>query len=201
MALPVPVETNDTQDMQAAFKDAKREEQSIFDLRLDHTDLGKPESLRYNVLVWVLNEKYDKAIEALKNFGESESPYPDFKQKTGRFIAHCIDLVYAIKAKRNFPGMNSLTRSKQQELREKFKTHLRELQNSLTRVEVIRHDLQIKDARSTIYIVKALWYAGFSILLLAFCLELFNGLAENSINVSIDAADSGADWLFRLIGM
>lgn len=187
--------------MQEAFKDAKKEEQSIFEMRLDNLDMGKPDTLRYNVLVWVLAEKYDAAIEALKKFVDEESEYPDFREKTARYLNHCIDLVYAIKAKRNFPGINSLTRSKQQELKEKFKFHLRELQSTLMRIEVIRHDLRVRDVRSTIYVVKALWIAGLCVILLAFFLEMAHGMANTSSVVISDLTDQLTNWLFGLIGL
>ena len=192
---------NSSNEMQEAFKDAKREEQSIFDMKLDNLDMGKPETLRYNVLNWVLNEKYDRAIEALKNCVDEDSEYPDFKEKAVRYLNHCIDLVYAIKAKRNFPGMNSLTRSKQQELKEKFKIHLRELQSTLMRIEMIRHDLRIKDVRSTIYVVKALWIAGLCVIMLAFFMEMIHGLASTSTVVFGDLTDQATNWLFSLIGL
>ena len=43
----------------------------------------------------------------------------------------------AIKAKRNFPGLNSLTRSKQQELKEKVKEHF----GAMVKGEVERFEL------------------------------------------------------------
>src|SRR5215469_1470744 len=101
-----------------AIEDAKKKEESaFFDVGVDRSEMGRPESLRYSILTWVLEERYDRAIEELKDFLDKPSEYPNFKNKVTRYIHHSIDLIYAIKAKRSFPGINSLTRAKQQELR------------------------------------------------------------------------------------
>ncbi|MEN0059571.1 MAG: hypothetical protein AAGB31_12100, partial [Bdellovibrio sp.] len=126
--------------------------------------------------------------------------YPNFQSKITRYINHSVDLIYAIKAKRSFPGIHSLTRAKQQELREKFKEHLRELQYVLKMVEKIHEDLRIQDARSTIYVVKALWLAVLGIIVLAFWLEIVHGLAKTSIVVFDDGFGKLANWLAEKIG-
>jgi hypothetical protein len=179
----------------------KREERKLFEMNSVPVDFGKAESLRYNILSWVLDEKYDRAIQELKDFGAQDSEYPTFRQKVERLVSHSIDLVYAIKAKRNFPGLSSLTRAKQQELREKFKEHFKELQMVLQRIEKIQIDLRIQDARSTIYIIRALWFAGASIALLAFIMEVYNGLALTSTVVVEDLINKGVEALFVLIGL
>lgn len=179
---------------------AKKAEKHIFQLGDEPTDLGRPDSFRYNILTWVLAERYDAALKELKEFLDRPSDYPDFHEKVNRYINHAIDLVYAIKAKRTFPGIHSLTRAKQSELREKFKEHFRELQYILTRVEKVERDLRINDARSTIYVVRALWFAGVAVVALAFILEACRGLALTSYIVFDDSVGRLANWLFGLIG-
>nr|BFD59734.1 hypothetical protein CKG001_18410 [Bdellovibrio sp. CKG001] len=178
----------------------KKEEGAFFDMSVDKADLGRPDSLRYNILTWVLDERYDKAIDELKDFLEKPSEYPNFKSKITRFINHSIDLIYAIKAKRSFPGINSLTRAKQQELREKFKEHFRELQYVLKVVEKIQSDLRVQDVRSTIYVVKAAWFASLAVIILAFWLDIVNGLAKTSVLVFDDAFGKLANFLAETIG-
>ncbi|MGZ3779072.1 MAG: hypothetical protein ACXVCY_00460 [Pseudobdellovibrionaceae bacterium] len=177
-----------------------KKEPSFFEVGLEQTDLGKPDSFRYNILTCVLNENYDKAIEDLKGFVEKPSEYPNFKDKITRFVNHSIDLIYAIKAKRGFPGINSLTRAKQQELREKFKGHFRELQYILKIIEKIQGDLRVEDVRSTIYVVRALWFCGIAIAITAFWVEIVNGLARASYVVSDDAFGKLANFLAEKIG-
>lgn len=196
MAVPAVKDANNN-----AVEEVKPPQQeALFEVSVDKTDLGRPDSLRYNILTWVLDERYDRAIEELKEFLEKPSDYPNFKEKITRYIHHAIDLIYAIKAKRSFPGINSLTRAKQQELREKFKGHFRELQHVLKVVEKIHTDLRIQDVRSTIYVVKALWFASLAIIILAFWLDIVHGLAKTSFVVFDDAFGKFANWLAAMIG-
>lgn len=180
--------------------DKKKGEGAFFDVGIENSDLGKPDSLRYTILTRVLNEDYDSALEELNSFLEEPSEYPNFKSKITRFVHHSIDLIYAIKAKRSFPGINSLTRAKQQELREKFKGHFKELQYVLKLIEKIQGDLRIHDVRSTIYVVKALWLAILGIIITAFWMEIVHGLAKTSVIVSDDAFGKLANWLAEKIG-
>jgi len=183
-------------------EDKGKEEAKLFsDTGIETTDLGKPDSLRYRVLTMVLDERYDTAIEELREFLASDTEYPDFKDRIGRFVSHCIDLIYAIKAKRSFPGISSLTRAKQQELREKFKEHLRELQYSIKKIEKNQADLRIQDARSTIYVVRAAWYSIILVALLGFVMEISSGLAKTSVIVVNDAVTRATDWLLHFLNL
>ncbi len=181
-------------------KDPAGREDSLFSMAVDRNDLGAPDSLRYSILTGVLSEEYDRVIEELKGFSDKPSPYPNFQEKATRYINHCIDLIYAIKAKRGFQGIGSLTRAKQQELREKFKEHFRELQHVLKVIEKIQTDLRIQDVRSTIYVVRALWLATLSIIILAFWLDIIDGLARTSIVVFDDVFTQLANFLAEKIG-
>lgn len=185
---------------QVATQAKRSEEAQIFDLKIEPADFGQPGSLRNIVLQAVLEERYDSALEEIKRFTEAESEYPNFRQRTQRYVNHCKDLVYAIKAKRNFDGIGSLTRAKQQELREKFKEHYNELKFVLRKVEKIEHDLKIEDARSTIYIIRALWLAAVVLIALWFLIEVAGGLAITSAVVAEDALDKVGSWIFGLIG-
>lgn len=180
---------------------SKKDEAQIFRIDGAVTDLGRADTLRFNILSWVLEEKYDKAIQELKDSLEKPSDYPNFHQRIYRYVNHSIDLIYAIKAKRNFPGIHSLTRAKQQELREKFKEHFKELQYILIRIENVETDLRINDVRSTIYVVRALWSAAICILTLAFLLEIARGLAQTGFVVFDDALTRATNWLFAMIGL
>ncbi|MGZ3748330.1 MAG: hypothetical protein ACXWRE_13195 [Pseudobdellovibrionaceae bacterium] len=183
-------------------EDTNKEESQLFgDMGIGRTDLGEPSSLRYRVLTLVLAERYDGAINELKEFMEQPSEYPDFKERISRFVNHCIDLIYAIKAKRSFPGISSLTRAKQQELREKFKQHLKELQFSIKKIEKNQTDLRVSDARSTIYVVRALWYSIVAIVSLWFFLDISNGLAKTTFFVVEDTLARVSEWLLHFINL
>lgn len=197
MAVPAVKDSDTTSGVELK----KQDEAALFDVGVDHADLGKPDSLRYNILTWVLDERYDRAIEELREFADKPSEYPNFQSKISRYVDHSVDLIYAIKAKRSFPGINSLTRAKQQELREKFKGHFRELQYVLKMIEKIHGDLRIEDARSTIYVVRALWLSIFAIAALAFWLEIVHGLAKTSYLVFDDLFGQFANWIAVKIGL
>ena len=183
-------------------EDTNKEEEKLFsDIGIERTDLGEQDSLRYRVLTMVLDERYDSAIQELREFYDSPSEYPDFKGRITRFINHSVDLIYAIKAKRSFPGISSLTRAKQQELREKFKEHLKELQHCIKKIEKNQTDLRVADARSTIYVIRASWYALVVLAALGFFLEVKNGLALTSVVVVDDAVTKISDWLLKLINL
>lgn len=183
-------------------EDRQKEEAKLFsDTGIARADLGEADSLRFRVLSMVLDERYDGAIGELKDFMEEPSEYPNFKDRNQRFINHSIDLIYAIKAKRSFPGISSLTRAKQQELREKFKEHLRELQYSLKKIEKNQTDLRVADARSTIYVVRATWYSVVSLAVLGFFLDVSRGLAKTSYIVVDDLLTKATDWLLHLVNL
>jgi hypothetical protein len=179
---------------------SKKDERALFSLNSEKTDMGRVNSLRFNVMTDVLNEQYDRAIQELRDFLEKPSEYPEFRARITRYIDHSIDLIFAIKAKRNFPGINSLTRAKQQELREKFKEHFKELQNMIKKIEKVERDLEIADVRSTIHVVRALWLAIIAVILTAFVLEVARGLASTGLVVVEQLFADITDWLFNLIG-
>lgn len=148
-------------------------------------NMGRSDTLKFGILSYVINEDYEKALTLLERFLEQDSPYPDLRGKIERFVSHSIDLVRAIKTKRNFPGISSLTRAKQQELREKFREHLKELEYALNKIEKVQTDLRIHDARSTIWIVRAIFYS----LLVGFLIMVYTHLVGGtgqSINYLID---------------
>ncbi len=173
----------------------------LFKLETERADMGRVDTLRYNILNWVLEESYDRALKELREYLEAESEYPNFHERVNRYVLHGIDLIYAIKTKRHFPGINSLTRAKQQELREKFKEHFRELQQLLKKVEGIEADMRITDARSTIYVVKALWLSCVCILIVAFMAEFVRGLGYTMLVVFDDIVINSLNWAFKMIGM
>jgi len=175
-------------------------ESQLFELGGEKVDLGQPNSFRHRLLLHVLEERYDHALNELEKFRNGDFVYPNFKEKSNRLLNHCLDLIYAIKTKRNFPGLSSLTKPKQQELREKYLNHFRELQWALKRIEKIETDLRLNDAKSTIYVVRALSMACFVLLIFAFILEVSRGLATTSIVVINDLYDRGIKLLFDSLG-
>ncbi len=178
---------------------AKKERKSPNDL--DISDLGRPETLRYNVLTFVINEEYDRAIAYLKDYSNKESPYATFKLKTERYIQHSINLIFAIRTKRNFPGLTSLTRTKQQELKEKFKEHFQELKYVIKKIENCQEELRLNDIKSTKIVVKSVWVSISIVAGSAFFMDLFLGLGA-TIQIVLDEYISlTLDWIYKSLGL
>jgi len=176
---------------------------SIWDKRalndLDITDLGTPDTVRFNVLTFVVNEEYDRAAHYLKDFLERESVYPNFKERVERYVMHSIDLVYAIKNKRNFPGMSLLGKSKQNELREKYRDHFFELKSVMKKIENCQEELRLNDIKSTTMIVRSFWLATMAVFVSAFAIEMFQGLGLTFIVVIEEYVNKFIDYLFTFI--
>lgn len=165
----------------------KEADRLFLDPGLSPSQMGKADSLKHNVLTAVVNEEYEKALHFLEQFQKSKSEFKNFHEKTHRFVSHSSDLVRAIRTKRNFPGLNQLTRAKQQELRDKFKEHFNELQYTLGKVEKIYTDLKISDARSTVWVIRSFFYS------ILFCfgvwtVTLLAGGVGKSISLLLDSA-------------
>lgn len=167
------------------------------ELGVDRRDLGRADTLRFNVLTFVVEENYDRAIGELKKFLDRDFEYPKFRERVERYIQHAIDLVNAIRAKRKFPGAQMLTMAKQQELNEKFASHFSELQYVLKKVEKIQDDVRIEDIRSTVWIVKAIIHSAIAIAAAAFVLEVNRGLMRTTILVVDDLFQEITQWLFK----
>ena len=163
---------------------------------IDASDLGRPDTLRYNVLTFVINEEYDRAIKTLKEFMESDTDYPNFKLKVERYLIHAIDLIYAIRTKRNFPGIGSLTRTKQQELRDKFKEHFKELRFMMKKIEDCMEELRLNDVRSTKIVVKSFWLSLVIVFAAGIFFEIVRGLGYTFEVVFNEYLDKAMSILF-----
>ena len=172
-------------------------EKDKFQLQLDRGEMGKADTLRYNILTFVIEENYERAVESLRNFLAHDSDYPNFHDKIERYIFHAVDLVNAIRAKRKFPGAKFMTMAKQQELNERFREHFLELQGVLKRIEKIQVDLRIEDVRSTVWVVRSLVYAVVAIVAVSFIIEVTSGLAGTAVVVADDSATQTIDWIFN----
>lgn len=158
-----------------------------------------PEELKRNVLHYVSDSQYEEAIQLLQKFASIKSEYPNYKVKTERFIRHSIDLVHAIRSKKNFPGYNMLTRSKQQEVGDKITDHFNELQNTLSKINLVLLQLKKEDLRSTMWVFRAVVYSTWFLLIVALVLEITGGLYRVGYSVFEDSANKALDWFFSLI--
>lgn len=165
-------------------------------LQVSRKEMGQADTLRYNVNYFVIEENYDRAIEELENYKKIEFNLPGFQQKIEPYLRHAIDLVNAIRAKRSFSRNLSLTRSKQQEIRDRIRDHYDELQFTFKKIEQVRNKMTLEDMRSTVWLIKAVVYSVFLIVLFLFLKELFNGMIQNFMVVFEHAVDDLINWLF-----
>jgi hypothetical protein len=164
---------------------------------IDISDLGKPDTFRYNILTMVINEEYDRAIKLLKDFIASDSPYPNFRMRIERYATHAIDLIYAIRTKRNFPGLSALTRTKQQELKDKFKEHFSELRFMMKKIEDCCEELRLNDVRSTHIVVRSFILALTVVFVCGLSIDLFNGLGDTVHLVTDEYLDKAFSFLYN----
>ena len=164
-------------------------------------DAGKADTLRYNVVTFVVEERYDKAVEEMEKFLKTPSPYPGFHKAIERYISHGIDLINAIRAKRKFPGVHSLTMAKQQELNDRYHEHFNELQHVLKRIDKVQQDLKLQDVRSTVLVLRAIVNAAFTIAVAAFLIEAFKGLGNTAWYVVTDGLARSTSSLMNFLGL
>ena len=163
---------------------------------IDVSDLGRPGSLRYNVLTMVVNEEYDRAIKTLKEFIESDSEYPNFRARIERYSLHGIDLIYGVRTKRNFPGLSALTKTKKQELTDKYKEHFTELRFIMRKIEECCEELRIGDVRSTGIVIKSFWYSLMVVFVAGFFIEVIRGLGYTAEIVFSDFLEKSLNFLY-----
>lgn len=158
-------------------------------------DLGRPDTLRYNVLLYVSKEEYDRAIKVLKEFIEKDSEYPNFKLKIERYASHSKDLIFAIRTKRNFPGLSGMTLTKQQELKVKCKEHFSELSMVMQKIERCMEELRLDDVKSTKIVVRSFWFALLTVFLAGAFLDFSSGLLAALYRF----VDDQFDWFVRMV--
>lgn len=165
-----------------------RHKQTEMKMSLDRQDLGAGDTLRYNVLTDVLDEKYERAIETIQEYRDTPSIYPSFKPRVDRLLAYSIDVIHAIQAKKSFSGLSHLTVAKQKEFVDKFKHHVIELKVILKKVEQVEAQVRLEDSRSTLIFVKVSWYSLLTVVVLSFVAFSSQQLVTNAFVVLEDSA-------------
>lgn len=163
-------------------------------------DLGRNGSLRRVILGLVVAEKYEQGKTELVNHIERKRVYPSFKGRVERFVAHATDLITAIETKRSFPGLASLSLSKQQEIIEKVLGHFEELKSTLRTIERAEKDVRLEDLRTTVWPVKIFAHCVVIMTVAAVYISLRNGAGESFIVVFEALVDDVATYMTHLLG-
>ncbi len=164
-------------------------------------EAGKIDSLKRSILGYVASESYDVAKDALRGYVHHKSDFPQFQDRVSRYVDHCCDLIQAIELKRNFPGVSSLTFSKQQEIYEGVLKHFEELKSSLTSIQRIERELKLEDLRSTAWFLRTLSHCLFLVTSVAFGVAISNGLGRSFLLVVDQVTSQISDALVRLLGL
>jgi hypothetical protein len=160
---------------------------------------AKGDQLSRTVLHTVVSEGYEIAKTKLADYVADKGSFPAFQDRVQRYIQHCTELIHAIQTKRNFPGLASLSLSRQQEIHEKVMEHFEELKQNLKHIERIERDHKLLDVRSTVWVLRSMCVVVSSILAAAWIADLRAGVLSSFIytmNLYIDAAST---WLVNLI--
>jgi hypothetical protein len=147
----------------------------------------------------VVAESYDNAIQEIEMYIDSKWAYPGFQERARRHLRHCVDLIRAIEAKRGFPGLATLSLSKQQEIHEKVLEHFEELKANLRQLEGMERDQKVTDVRSTVWVVRAFAWVMGGVFTTALILDLWSGLLSSTITVGSELLDSTTTWMISLL--
>lgn len=156
-------------------------------------DQDRINSVRTSVLGYVVSENYEYAKDDLQSFVESKRAYPMFQDRVARHVSHCNDLIEAIKTKRNFPGLASLSLSKQHELHERVLEHFEELKQNLRHIEKVERDNKLTDVRSTVWVLRALCIVVAGIVVAAFIADMRSGVMSSFLETVSRALDHASD--------
>lgn len=153
---------------------------------------AKVYSIKLETLELVYAQNYEGAIQLLKNYLNKNFPFYNFRIKVEKLVQHAVDLVLVIQSNKTFLEASSLTRPKQQEIRDKVKKHLDELKIMLDRIEATYVELNQKDLKTMRYVVKAIWFSIVMVSITGFVIEMVRGgvysQAEIIVGSWVDAA-------------
>ncbi len=145
-------------------------------IKVNRSDLGNANSLRYVVLTYIIEENYARSNQEIDRYINEKKDYQQFVFKAKRYVEYAKDLIRAIETKRRFPGFQSLSKSKRQEVNEIVTEHFNELIQYLKKIEAIELETRLDDIRSTVWVVKSICYSIGIIVLVSFMFEFFGGL-------------------------
>jgi hypothetical protein len=160
---------------------------------------GKIDSLKHSVLSAVVRGDYERAHLDLDRYAEYKSHFPAFKHRTESLNRHCKELVDAIQAKRNLPGLASLNVSRQQEMLDHVLAHFEDLKQTVKQIERIAKDCALEDLRSTSWALRTICYVVISIIAAAFLMDFHESLGQPFVVVFNDFSDKLFNLLVNLI--
>jgi len=169
-------------------------------LKASSHDYTRSGTLVGPILQQVAGGSYDQAIADLDSYLNFKKDYPNLRGRVERYLDHCGDLIRAVEAKRNFPGLGGLSLAKQQDIYDSVIDHFDELKSVLGQIEKIERDIKVEDMRTTTWFVAACMNAAFFIVSVGFMLEVFDGLGHSFNVVFSKMVDDLVNIIFRMFG-
>lgn len=151
--------------------------------RLAKQSLGKIDSLRHTILKSVVIGDYDGAERDLTRFIALKAHYPSFQIRTVQHFQHTSELLNAIRAKRNFPGLASMTVARQQEMLDNVSGHFDDLKSTLKHIERVAKDCALEDLRSTAWALRTVCYTIIAVVGVAFLMDFNHSLGQPMVAV------------------
>lgn len=187
--------------MLALAERSHRDSQEDLRKKMQESQRGETgrQGIRSAVLALVVSESYDSAREELEIYVEQQTAFPSFQERVARYVQHCRELIRAIETKRNFPGLTTLSLSKQQEIDERVLQHFDELKHNLRHIERVERDHRLTDLRSTVI---ALWSLSGTVAFVAaaaFLVDLKSGVLSSLIYTTSITLDNLATWVINFI--
>lgn len=160
---------------------------------------GRGDQISRSILSAVVSEDYDGARNQLSDYVTDKEAFPAFQERVQRYVQHCTELIQAIQTKRNFPGLASLSLSRQQEIHEKVMGHFEELKQNLKHVERIERDHKLVDVRSTVWVLQSASATAAAIFAAAFMLDLKAGTLSSLIYTVNLWLDQASTWVVSFL--
>lgn len=151
--------------------------------RLAKQSLGKIDSLRHTILKSVVIGDYEGAERDLARYITLKSHYPSFKNRTVQHFQHASELLNAIRAKRNFPGLASMTVARQQEMLDNVTGHFDDLKGTLKHIERVAKDCALEDLRSTAWALRTVCYTIIAVVGVSFLMDFNQSLGQPMVAV------------------
>lgn len=167
---------------------------------VSENDLGRDGSLRRVILGFVVGEKYDEGKQELEAHVERKRDYPGFAVRVEKMVRHACELIHAIQTKRSFPGLGSLSLSKQQEINERVLTHFEELKQTLKGIERAEKDIKLHDLRSTATVVQVFAHSVVLITVAAFIMSIRSGMLYSFVIVFDALVDDSVRYIEHFLG-
>ena len=190
----------DYEALEAEKKEEVRGELTL-QLQAKTKEAGRIDSLKRTILSYVAGENYEAAKDNLEGYIAYKSDFPLFQDRAERYKNHCLDLIQAIQLKRNFPGISSLSFSKQQEIHEAVLHHFEELKVTLGTIQKIERELKLEDLRSTTWFLNTFSQALFLVAIVAFTMALKGGLGHSFLLVVDHLTDQVSEFVGGLFGL